>query len=221
MPVELSETIASGFLREFNFHTLTQALIDELLGEVKRPDWLKIELSAQPDALRRQFLFTIGVTLREHQRRVDLGPSSRGVADWRKLGLKRSRTFVSEFPLPESVIHEFRGDVPTMYRRWIEGALLGNAHRFYEADPRIGWRYGAALARGQLPVSRLLDPREPFSRTGLPMLQTEGLSRGDPIQEELKSPCCPFCREEHSWSQAPVWAGANLLWVHPGCWRTS
>lgn len=221
MPVELSDTTASGFLREFNFHTLTLALVDELLGEVKRPSWLKVELEAHPEPSKRQFIFTILVTLEEHQRRVDLGPSPGSPTNERVLGLKRARTFVSDFPVPDSVIEQFRAKLPDMYRTWIEQAMLGNAHRFYEADPRIGWRYGAAGQAGELPRSRLLDPREPFSRTGLPMLGTAGDSARDPIQEDLGSPRCPFCRDEHTWAQAPVWAGANLMWVHPDCWRTS
>ena len=221
MPVELSETTASGFLREFNFQALTQALVDGLLGEVRRPDWLKIDLATAPDALQQRFVFTIHVTLGAHRRRVDLGPSPEASSDTRELGLKRHRTFVSEFPLPQSVIREFRGDLPSMYKTWVEKTLLGNAHRFYEADPRIGWRYGAAGGTGELPASRLLDPREPFSRTGLPTLDMADDGGRDPIVESLGPPRCPFCRGAHSWSRPPVWAGANLLWVHPGCWRTS
>lgn len=217
MPVKLSESTASGFLREFNFHTLTQALISELLGEVKYPDWLKVGLSTRPDPLPRQFLFTIRVTLKAHRRYVDLGPSPRSPVNHRELGLKRGRTFVSEFPVPENVIQEFRGDLPKMYRMWVEQTLMGNAHRLYEADPRIGWRYGIGGSTKGLPRSRLFDPYSPFSRTGLPMLDA---GSGE-LVESLNPPQCPFCQVPHGWSQPPVWAGANLLWVHLDCWRAS
>jgi hypothetical protein len=220
VPVELSEPTATGFLREFNFHTLTQGVLDRLFGEVERPKWMKFTLGTEPDPLAQQFVFTIDVTLEKHDRDVDLGPTPRSSKTVRVVGLRRARRIAFRFPVPQTVIRELRSEVPNMYSNWLEGGLKGSAHKFYELDPRIGWRHLGVEPFKRLPHSPLLDPREPFSRTGLPFpaVNSEGW---DPILASLRPPRCSFCRGDHAWSEPPVWAGANLMWVHARCWGPS
>ena len=97
--------------------------------------------------------------------------------------------------------------------------MLGNAHKLYEMDPRIGWRYHQTADATSLPASRLLDPRGPISRTGMPILR-EGLDHVPP-RGGIETPRCSFCREEHTWREPSVWAGGNLMWVHARCWGPS
>lgn len=209
--MSVAETLKSpnGFLREFHFSTLTLAIIDDLLGSVKRQPWMKFTASHVRDPLQLRFLFTIKIRLEAHQRRVQHGDHVRMV------GLKYDRSFALDFSLPDSVIEEFRDEVPKMFSTWLRNGLLGSAHKFYEVDPRIGWRWDRERDRHELPVSKLFDPPERFSRTGLPVASIRPPD-ADPLAE---SPRCAFCRAAHSLVDPPIWAGANLMWVHRTCWR--
>jgi hypothetical protein len=209
--VSVVETFKSpnGFLREFHFSTLAQAVIDDLLGSVKRQPWMKFTATAARDMVEARFLFTMTVKLEVHQRRVE---HDRHV---RMVGLKHGRKFVLDFSVPDSVVVEFRKRVPEMFATWLREGLLGSAHKFYEADPRIGWRWGDPR-RDKLPVSKLFDPPERFSRTGLPVPSVLPMEEAIPLAE---TPHCAFCRKAHRFEDPPIWAGANLMWIHRTCWR--
>jgi hypothetical protein len=218
VPVELSEIASTGFLRKFNFQTLARQVMRDLWGDVAVPAWFQVTINSRPELQAQSFVFTISVRLLEHGWEADLGPTRLTPSKKRQVGLKVERGFGLEFPVPQNVIQQFKSELPTMFTKFLEGALLGNAHRLYELDPRIGWRHGFN-GDPQLSTSRLLDPRGPFSRTGVPFVTTapEGW---DPISGH-KPPRCSFCREDHSRAEPPVWAGANLMWVHARCWGPS
>lgn len=200
----------NGFLREFHFSTLAQAVIDDLLGSVKRQPWMKFTATSTRNVLAADFLFTITVKLEAHERRVQHGPCT-----W-KVGLKRDRKFLLDFKVPDSVVVEFRERIPEMFSKWLRESLLGSAHKFYEADPRIGWRWTGQRNGIELPTSKLFDPPERFSRTGLPPPSIRPLLSADPT---ATTPHCAFCRSAHTLADAPIWAGANLMWIHRSCWR--
>jgi hypothetical protein len=115
-----------------------------------------------------------------------------------------------------------RGDgehLARVVREKFRSGLLSSAHLLYEFDPRMGWRWEGTKSRMELPVSRLFDPPEPFSRSGVPLILDREV--GGYRSNAFDAPKCPFCREAHDFSDPPLWAGANLMWVHVKCWRLS
>lgn len=210
MSVEALKTSSTGFLREFHFSTLAQGVIDDLMGEVERPSWMTFAVNQTSDPLAREILFTITVRIAPHKRTVILYEGKIGV------GSDKPRRFDLVFPVPERVLVEFRDQLPTMFANWLKSALLENAYKLYEADPRIGFQPHDMV--DELVPSPLFDPPERFSRTGLPV-NSLNLSEFD--EKSYEPPHCAFCGAPHSMRSAPVWAGANLMWIHPRCWRTS
>lgn len=205
MPLSDLKTASPGFLRGFNFSALVDGLVAKLFGEVERPPWLKFTISTRRDAMAMQTLFDLGVSI-SPERGVSMTDTG-----WRVGWQPPRRRFAITFPLPDNVLAEFRDEFPDLFCAAFEAALLEDAHRFYEVDPRIGWR--RSKEGDTLPVSRLLDPPEHFSRDGRPISVWED---GKP---RLEHPACPFCRELHHPSELPQWGGANMMWVHPECWR--
>lgn len=208
MSVEALKTSSTGFLRELHFSTMTEAAIGDLLGEVERPSWMKFSGEQLMDPARGEVIFTIVIELAGHKKFLEINEKRITVE-------KRFRRFGFEFKVPDSVIVEFRERLPELYVKWLKEALLDNAYKLYEADPRIGWQ--SKDMTDELPTSKLFDPRQPFSRTGRPVWVKD--SPGEPAR--LLQCSCPFCSEPHDAGEPPVWGGANLMWVHSRCWRTS
>lgn len=177
-------------------------VLTEVFGELPQPGWVKFEIVNHLDIPRDAFLFTIVVHITPHSRSV--------VVDGRVIQSRfnRNKHFKFEFPLPRSVVEQFRSEVPKLFVKWMKETLLKNAYRIYEFDPRIGftWEGGDGL-----PACPLFDPPEDFSRTGLSMEGKDG---------SFLEPSCAFCGEDHTDDEAPVWGGANMMWLHRGCWRT-
>lgn len=201
MSAQTALSLPKRFLREFQFSTLGQAVIAELMGEVRLPHWLNFTITHQPSAKEKSFVFTITVTAQAHKRVMQTGVGVRNI------GLDQQQILECGFSVPQSVIDQFREQLPELFEKWMKAALLENAHRLYELDPRAGW---LAKKDDLLPRCPLFDPPEKFSRLGVPTV-----SASDPGLE----PSCPFCDRSHSWIDPPVWAGANLMWVHRQCWE--
>lgn len=204
MPSTVSSVTSPGFLREINFSALANGFIQKLFGDVKKPSWMKFTISHARAALEMQTIFSLRVEIEPH-RQMDVTKGGLSVGPER-----RRRSFQVPFEIPYSVVEQFRDELPDMFTTWLKQAIRSNAHKFYELDPRIGWRVekpGDELSR-----SLLLDPLGPFSRTG------ERVYKGG---ELLVEPRCPFCREPHVERSSPLWGGANLMWVHHHCWRGS
>lgn len=209
MPSTHLKNTDPGFLRDINFSALADGLIRNLFGKAERPAWMKFKISSFADVLEMQTVFGLIVDL-DPQPAVDFGGSGFRVGPKR-----RRRGFTVEFRVPDRVLVEFRDDFPKMFCVWLEKAITENAHKFYELDPRIGWRCTGTDA--ELSVSPLFDPPAPFSRTGHRVHV-----KSDPEDPAvLVEPRCPFCREPHEDGTAPIWGGANLRWVHHHCWRGS
>jgi hypothetical protein len=202
LSVELSKTAETGFLRDFHFSTLADVVLSEVFGELPQPSWVKFEIDSTLDAQFARFLFRITVRIEPHSRKA--------VVDGAILQSRfdRSKKFHFDFGLPRNVVEQFRSDVPKLFVKWMNDTLLKNAYRIYEFDPRIGfiWDGGSGLPR-----CPLFDPPEDFSRTGLPV---EGKKL------TILEPSCAFCGEDHREGDRPVWGGANMMWLHRGCWRT-
>jgi len=194
------KTSSSGFLRDFHFSTMANVALDELFGEVKPPLWMKFTVGHHLDPTHHNFIFTIDATFDP-----SLVTKVEGVG-FRNVPRKRKQ-FQFRFDLAQTIVQEMRDEVPKLFVKWVKKTLFENAYRMYEFDPRMGWKWeGDAY----LPECPLFDPPEHFSRTGLPTEDEEG---------ELFFPTCPFCGEEHTFLDPPVWAGANMMWVHEACWR--
>lgn len=206
MPSTSLKTASPGFLRNINFSGLTDARLRTLFGEVEQPPWMKFTIHPVRDACRGETVFNLTVDI-DPQRKVTLSP------DGLRVGRRhRRRRFRVSFPVPDAVMVEFGDRLSDMFGEWLERAIRSEAHKLYELDPRIGWRY--EKDGDELPRSPLFDPPGEFSRTGLPVRDEE-----DPTVVEYSR--CPFCREVHEKPEAPIWGGANLMWVHPYCWRGS
>ena len=179
-----------------------EVVLQELMGEVARPDWLNFTIQFVREPTKFAFVFSIIVDIRSHNK-----PALEGERGGPRF--VRGKQFTFQFDLPESVIQEFRSDVPKIYVRWVKSTLRDNAYKLYEFDPRIGWSW-----KGQdgLPQCPLFDPVDDFSRTGLPIEGKNGL---------LLRPSCAFCGEEHTDADPPVWTGGNMMWVHRKCRRVS
>lgn len=204
MPFPDSSVASPGFLRGINFSALANSFVQKQFGEVRQPSWMKFTISSTRDSLRMQTVFALVVEI-DPERQIDLDTGGLRVAPQR-----RRRSFHVPFPVPDSVFREFSDRLPDIFTTWLEQAIKANAFRFYELDPRIGWRVqkpGDELSR-----SPLLDPSEPFSRTG------ERVYKGGDV---LVEPRCPFCQEPHEDGSRPLWGGGNLMWVHHHCWRGS
>jgi len=201
LSVELSKTPQTGFLRDFHFSTLADVVLTEAFGDLRQPSWVKFEIDAALDPEHARFLFMITVRIEPHSRKA--------VIDGTVLQSRfdRRKKFNFEFGLPRNVVEQFRSDVPKLFVKWMSETLLKNAYRIYEFDPRIGFTWNGGDG---LPVCPLFDPPEDFSRTGLPM---EGKKL------TVLEPSCAFCGEDHTDDETPVWSGANMMWLHRGCWR--
>lgn len=209
MPLQTLKTTSPGFLRESHFSTLADSLIKGMFGEAKRPPWMKFTITSQHKAAERLHVFSLCVDIEPH-RKVNIG-----AAGGLSIGSpRRHHSFTVPFEVPDSVIAEFREDLADMFTKWLEAALWANAHRFYEFDPRAGWRWDGSAE--ELPVSKLFDPPEKFNRCGLQIIVSAANS---PVPD--LGPCCFFCQRSHTVDDPPAWAGANLMWVHLGCWRRS
>ena len=205
MPSTGLKTPSGTFLRDINFSALTDAHVRKLFGDVERPAWMKFTIIFHREPARMQTVFLLRVDIKP-QPAVDFSSSGLRVGPSR-----RSRGFEVDFTIPDSVLREFRNEVPDMFCGWLTKAIQGKAHKFYELDPRIGW---SVQDGDELAESPLFDPSGEFSRTGLPERDEE-----DPTVVSYSR--CPFCRENHEEGTSPVWGGANLMWVHSHCWRGS
>lgn len=200
MSVISPKTSSSGFLRDFHFSTMAKLALDDLFGEVKPPLWMKFTIEHSLDPVRNHFTFTIDVTF-------DPGLVTR-IRDIELQNVPRKRKqFQFRFDLAQGVVQEMRDEVPKVFVKWVKKTLLENAYRMYEFDPRVGWTFTGGA---HLPECPLFDPPENFSRTGLPYQSDEGMT---------VFPTCPFCGEEHTSADPPVWIGANMMWAHEACWR--
>ena len=207
MPSSTLQSASPGFLRDFNFSTLTQAIIEKMFGGAERPSWMRFSITSRRDERALQIVFKLCVDI-EPERRVNFSTSGFRVGPSR-----RKRGFDVEFEVADPVIRGMRAELPELFIQWLESAMKRNAHKFYELDPRIGWR---RVKKGdELPVSPLFDPPERFSRDGFPWW-TEAPTA---VEESGIEPRCPFCREVHEEEHPPIWGGANLMWVHTHCWR--
>lgn len=119
----------------------------------------------------------------------------------------RPKSFDFRFNIPRSVVEQFRSDVPKLFVKWTKTTLLANAYKLYEFDPRKGWSWDYAEG---LPSCPLFDPVGDFSRTGLSIESQEG---------SIIEPTCAFCGKPHDAASPPLWAGANMMWLHRECWR--
>jgi hypothetical protein len=199
------KTPSGTFLRNINFSALTDAHVRKLFGDVERPAWMKFTIHPSSDPARRQIVFALVVDI-DPRPVVDFSPTGARVESW---GTRRR--FEVVFQIPDPVLAEFYNELPDMFCGWLTKAINEKAHKFYELDPRIGW----SVSNGdELAKSPLFDPSGEFSRTGLPERDED-----DPAIVTYSR--CPFCRETHKDEDKPVWGGANLLWVHPHCWRGS
>lgn len=199
MPSFQKNSHSLDFLREVSFSGLVQAVVRDMFGEVQVPPWVKFTLSVAGNPVRLEQAFLFEAAVQEH-RTLSVDGSSLTAS-----GQRRGRRIAFEFGVPDQVIREFRPDLPEMLSRWLENALKANAHKFYEMDPRIGWKW--SRVGDELPKSPLLDPPGPMSRTGFVLPEQVGIESR-----------CPFCSEEHERHDPPVWAGGNLMWVHSHCW---
>ena len=214
MSLLTQETGQSGFLRSFHFSGLANGLVNELLGKVERPSWLLFTFRMAPDVAARRMVFTINVQISPHMRRVRL----RDGAEPLLVGTKHGRRFHAELGLPDTTVREAPKEVPRLVRDAFKASLLSDAYRFYEFDPRIGWRWDGK-EDFELLKSALFDPRGPMSRSGVPLILRRDGSEPGYSPQEVHEPRCPFCREAHTFDDPPLWAGGNLLWVHARCWR--
>lgn len=248
MSVDAPKNLSSGFLRDFHFSTMADSVIADLFGEVEPPSWMKFTIGHTQDPDRRQFVFTITVTieppkvsrsaaedramtclqiakeLHPNSKRNELEGKALELMDlpeqefWdlaNRLGITRlvrtvprkRKQFFFDFAVPDTVIREMRDELGKLFMKWVRKTLLDNAYRLYEFDPRIGWKYSG---QNGLPRCPLFDPPEEFARTGLPMESRDG---------SIMFSSCAFCGKEHNKADAPVWSGANMMWVHDACWR--
>jgi hypothetical protein len=168
---------------------------------VEVPWWFKTEAKTFRDPHGLSFVFEFVADVKAHERIVDIG---RG---FRRHMRVRHRRMATEFSLPRTVLEQFRDEAPRIFSLTFENFLMDLSPKIYEADPRIGW--SSERNEGSLPISKIFDPRGLFSRSGLPE---------ETAPEHVRPPCCPFCRFPHLGGNPPVWAGANLMWVHPSCW---
>lgn len=207
MPSTGVKTPPPGFLREINFSALANAHIRRLFGDVVQPAWMKFTIWSTREVAELQTVFSLRIEANP-QPTVSFATSGlrvRGVPSF------RPRDFTVEFRVPDTVLMEFREELPDMFGKWLTQAIKEKAHKLYEFDPRIGWQW--KQTGDELPASPLFDPPGGCSRTGLPERDEE-----DPTRVSYSR--CPFCREVHE-GDAPIWGGANLRWVHPHCWRGS
>lgn len=209
MPLPNPKTTSPGFLRNVNFSALGEGVIEKLFGEVRRPGWMRFTVVFDREVHTRQTVFQLVVDI-DPQPAVSLEET-----DILRVNRLRRRKFNVPFRVPDHVLEELRNELPQMFCSWLRKALLENAHRFYELDPRMGWK--SESPGDELPVSELLDPSIPFSRTGEPVVVPASSSS----PKTVLNPSCPFCRQEHPAGSSPLWAGANLMWVHEQCWRRS
>lgn len=196
---------------------LLDAQVRRALGAVDLPWWLIFNLEVAPDVASRRLLLNFRVTLEEHTRIVNLDRPSMRVgasASTSDLDLKRHlrlperRCLESSVPIDcAALISE---EAMTLVEEALGHFLRVAAPRLYEFDPRMGWTPGED--EDVLPESPLFDPPVPFSRTGQPA------EFASAVAPRVVSPRCPFCNRPHTSSNPSVWAGGNLLWVHPACW---
>jgi|GEM_PF-4816399 len=177
--------------------------------------WLNFKFGVSPDVSHRSTRFTTDVVISPNFR----FPVALPEGDEIVVSTRSGRRLHAEFALPDDLVRSSRGDLGNVVRDGFRSSLLSGAHRLYEFDPRIGWRWDGTRDRVELPVSRLFDPPEPFSRHGVPLILDRDGSEYRP--QQIHEPRCPFCRRAHEFDDPPIWAGANLMWVHRRCWRRS
>lgn len=205
MPSETLPTPDPGFLRDFHFSALHSSCVKQAFGEVEVPWWFKATVEAGRDPLRRQFVFRLHARIEEHERLVPMR------SRMRQVHVRSARTRDHVFPVPGSVVEQFREELPRLFTNIHEQWIGLIRPLLYELDPRIGW---AADGREELPRSVALDPPVPFSRTGICLGgDVVGLPRA------VASPACSFCDRVFVPGDPPAWAGGNLMWVHPVCWE--
>lgn len=206
MPLETLVGLASRLQRRLP--AFLEASVKRAFGTVEVPWWMLFSVHSNEDARGRRVLVVFQLTLKEHKRILDLDP---GLGLRRLVELPERRKYFVEVPINfESLERE--DDVWSLFDLGFETFLRSLSRRLYEFDPRAGW---SASSRGSLPTLPALDPSAPFSRTGLP---AETVSASVP--SHIAWPRCSFCNRAHAPSDPPVWAGGNLLWVHPACWSS-
>jgi hypothetical protein len=204
----------SGFLRDFHFSTLATSVWKKVFGDIEIPDWLEFRLEVMRDPRILQTLIRVTVELKPHSNfMLELDANANAIAP-RRVDIKTGRYWTWEFPVTDMDARTEKDRIPGMFAHWLGEILRSDGYKLYEFDPRIGWRWDKA--GDKLPESSLFDPREPFSRTGVPWHPDPA---GDLNQRRTtEDPSCSLCGQLHVFSEPPIWAGGNLMWVHRRCW---
>jgi hypothetical protein len=185
-----------------------------LLGEVQLPPWWTWSVTLAKDP--RHFGYEVGLELRIDPYSVSIRSpkdfTSYEFQEGHRVGVRQT---ISDYDLmgpsriegnPDLIALEIIASV-------VEGLMMGMSSRLYEHDPRIGF----SPYNGQLQNSPLLDPPGPFNRDPFGMNHLNAILDDD----EDPIPTCPFCNQKLDHPFNTMWAGGNLLWTHPDCWRNS